>query len=80
MNVYDKRKQSLYFPSRMLESINCEAKRLDRSLSWVVQYAWRQAEQAVQQLPAHDVHPPPSLTQSDSPAILPPADGEATEA
>lgn len=33
----DKRKQSLYFPESMLSSIQTEAERLDRSLSWIVQ-------------------------------------------
>ena len=33
----DKRKQSLYFPETMLEEIQHEAARLDRSLSWIVQ-------------------------------------------
>lgn len=33
----DKRKQSLYFPETMLDEIQHEAARLDRSLSWIVQ-------------------------------------------
>jgi uncharacterized small protein (TIGR04563 family) len=33
----DKRKQSLYFPESMLQEIQKEATRLDRSLSWIVQ-------------------------------------------
>ena len=37
----DKRKQSLYFPESMLQEIKEEAARLDRSLSWVVQRAWK---------------------------------------
>ena len=39
----DKRKQSLYFPEAMLQEIKDEAARLDRSLSWVVQRAWKMA-------------------------------------
>ena len=39
----DKRKQSLYFPEDMLNEIQEEATRLDRSLSWIVQQAWRTA-------------------------------------
>lgn len=38
--VTDKRKQSLYFTEDMLTQIVGEARRLDRSLSWVVQRAW----------------------------------------
>ena len=37
----DKRKQSLYFPEEMLKEIQDEANRQDRSLSWIVQQAWR---------------------------------------
>ena len=37
----DKRKQSLYFPEDMLNEIRVEADRQDRSLSWIVQKAWK---------------------------------------
>jgi len=37
----DKRKQSLYFPEEMLKDIRREAARQDRSLSWMVQKAWK---------------------------------------
>jgi uncharacterized small protein (TIGR04563 family) len=37
MSATDKRKQSLYFPETMLQEIQHEAARLDRSLSWIVQ-------------------------------------------
>jgi uncharacterized small protein (TIGR04563 family) len=47
----DKRKQSLYFPETMLEDIKAEAKRLNRSLSWVVQRAWKVARKDVKSLP-----------------------------
>ena len=49
---FDKRKQSLYFPDEMLREIAAEAKRLDRSYSWVVQYAWRHGKQALQKIPS----------------------------
>lgn len=48
----DKRKQSLYFPETMLEEIKAEATRLDRSLSWVVQRAWKVAKADIRQLPS----------------------------
>jgi len=47
----DKRKQSLYFPETMLEDIKAEAKRLNRSLSWVVQRAWKVARRELKNLP-----------------------------
>ncbi len=53
----DKRKQSLYFPESMLQEIKEEAARLDRSLSWVVQRAWKLARQEIKKLPSvNDVH------------------------
>lgn len=50
----DKRKQSLYFPESMLEEIKEEAARLDRSLSWIVQRAWKIARVEVKRLPSVD--------------------------
>jgi len=48
----DKRKQSLYFPESMLQEIKEEAARLDRSLSWVVQRAWKLARVEIKKLPS----------------------------
>jgi uncharacterized small protein (TIGR04563 family) len=48
----DKRKQSLYFPAEMLEEIALEAQRLDRSLSWVVQRAWKTARPEIKKHPS----------------------------
>jgi uncharacterized small protein (TIGR04563 family) len=50
----DKQKQSLYFPKDMLAEIMREAIRLDRSLSWMVQQAWRIARGDVSKLPSID--------------------------
>lgn len=50
----DKQKQSLYFPKEMLGEIMNEAIRLDRSLSWMVQQAWRIARTEVSKLPSID--------------------------
>jgi uncharacterized small protein (TIGR04563 family) len=46
-----KRKQSLYFPESMLDEIKSEAARLDRSLSWVVQRAWRASRHTIRRIP-----------------------------
>ncbi len=51
----DKRKQSLYFPEDMLQEIQKEANRLDRSLSWVVQKAWTIARKDIARLQSHEV-------------------------
>ncbi len=47
----DKRKQSLYFPEAMLDEIQKEAQRLQRSMSWVVQRAWKHARREIKSLP-----------------------------
>jgi len=48
----DKRKQSLYFPEDMLNEIQLEANRQDRSLSWIVQQAWKIARGEVLRFPS----------------------------
>lgn len=48
----DKRKQSLYFPEDMLKEIQDEANRQDRSLSWIVQQAWRIARTEIMRFPS----------------------------
>jgi len=48
----DKRKQSLYFPEQMLREIQEEAARQDRSLSWIVQKAWRIARREIMKYPS----------------------------
>lgn len=44
-------KQSLYFPTKHIEEIQREANRLDRSLSWVVQRAWKIARKRISEFP-----------------------------
>ncbi|MGK0361205.1 MAG: putative small protein (TIGR04563 family) [Bradymonadia bacterium] len=48
----DKRKQSLYFPEEMLKEIQAEAARQDRSLSWIVQKAWKIARSEIRKFPS----------------------------
>lgn len=48
----DKRKQSLYFPEEMLQEIQQEAARLDRSLSWIVQQGWKRARAQIKAFPS----------------------------
>ena len=48
----DKRKQSLYFPESMLKEIQGEAARQDRSLSWIVQKAWKLARTEIAKYPS----------------------------
>jgi uncharacterized small protein (TIGR04563 family) len=52
MSKTDKRKQSLYFPEEMLQEIMAEATRQDRSLSWIVQKAWKLARKDICSYPS----------------------------
>jgi uncharacterized small protein (TIGR04563 family) len=52
MTGNDKRKQSLYFPEEMLKEIQAEATRQDRSLSWIVQKAWRTSRKELAKYPS----------------------------
>ena len=46
------KRQALYFPSEMLEDIQLEAQRQDRSISWLIQQAWRIARADLQKVPS----------------------------
>lgn len=52
MATTDHRKQSLYFPEDMLNEIQKEADRQDRSLSWIVQQAWKVARGDLRKMPS----------------------------
>jgi uncharacterized small protein (TIGR04563 family) len=52
MATTDHRKQSLYFPEEMLKEIEIEAGRQDRSLSWIVQQAWKIARSDLRKIPS----------------------------
>lgn len=54
MSETDKRKQSLYFPEEMLKEITEEATRQDRSLSWIVQKAWKAARREIRSMRSVD--------------------------
>jgi len=52
MSGSDKRKQRLYFREDMLKEIQSEAARQDRSLSWIVQKAWKIARSEIKKYPS----------------------------
>ena len=54
MSANDARKQSLYFPDEMLTEIQTQAQRLDRSLSWVVQQAWKISKNELRKIPSQN--------------------------
>lgn len=61
MSTTDHRKQSLYFPEDMLGEIQREAERQDRSMSWIVQQAWKLARAEMKRIPSVNDVLPPSL-------------------
>jgi uncharacterized small protein (TIGR04563 family) len=50
--VSQKRKVTLYFNSAMLAETQKEAIRQDRSVSWIIQAAWRIAREEVRRMPS----------------------------
>ena len=48
-----KKKVTLYFSAGMLDETQREAIRQDRSISWIIQAAWRIAREEVQRLPGY---------------------------
>jgi uncharacterized small protein (TIGR04563 family) len=48
----NKLKQSLYFPDDTLREMMQHANRLDRSLSWTVQQAWKLAREEIRKFPS----------------------------
>jgi len=66
MGTPDKRKQSLYFPEDMLQEIQAEATRQDRSLSWIVQRAWSAARATIGKIPGTaDRRPAAAMSTAD---------------
>jgi len=49
-----KKKVTLYFPEDMLEETKVEAERQDRSLSWIIQTAWKLAREQMRNYPGVD--------------------------
>jgi uncharacterized small protein (TIGR04563 family) len=47
-----KKKVTLYFSASMLEETQREAIRQDRSISWIIQAAWRMSRDEVRKLPS----------------------------
>ena len=45
------RRQALYFPTEMLGELQAQAMRQDRSISWLIQQAWRIGRSELQRVP-----------------------------
>ena len=52
MNRTDKRKPSVYIPEAMLSEIKRECERQERSLSWIIQRAWKIARGEIMKTPS----------------------------
>jgi uncharacterized small protein (TIGR04563 family) len=52
MTTSQKKKVTLYFNSAMLAETQKEALRQDRSISWIIQAAWRIGREEVKRMPA----------------------------
>ncbi|HEY4392971.1 MAG TPA: TIGR04563 family protein [Polyangia bacterium] len=67
-----KKKVTLYFNSAVLGETQHEAIRQDRSISWIIQAAWRIAREEVRRLPGYSGHagageaPVANKTQTES--------------
>lgn len=69
-----KKKVTLYFNAGMLAETQKEALRQDRSVSWIIQAAWRIARDEVRQTPGvapGPATPRPELEDSATPPPLP---------
>jgi uncharacterized small protein (TIGR04563 family) len=74
-----KRKVTLYFNSVMLAETQHEAIRQDRSISWIIQAAWRRAREEVKKLPSVARTDPGLSTLAPDPNAAEPADPESDE-
>jgi uncharacterized small protein (TIGR04563 family) len=63
-----KRKVTLYFNSGMLAETQREAIRQDRSISWIIQAAWKIAREDVRRLPGVGAGLPPVVSAPIEPA------------
>jgi uncharacterized small protein (TIGR04563 family) len=61
--VPQKRKVTLYFNSAMLAETQKEAIRQDRSVSWIIQAAWRIARDEVKKMPATGMSMQPTVPE-----------------
>jgi uncharacterized small protein (TIGR04563 family) len=68
--VSQKRKVTLYFNSAMLAETQKEAIRQDRSVSWIIQAAWRLARDEVKRMPSSGMPMAPAANNIPNTASL----------
>jgi uncharacterized small protein (TIGR04563 family) len=66
-----KKKVTLYFNAAMLAETQKEALRQDRSVSWIIQAAWRLARDEVRQTPDALTPPKTGLDNQTTPPPVP---------
>jgi uncharacterized small protein (TIGR04563 family) len=76
--VSQKRKVTLYFNSAMLAETQKEAIRQDRSVSWIIQAAWKLARDEVKRMPGSAMSNGTSDDLPSQPAILLPLEEESS--
>lgn len=54
MTVATKKKMTLYLSEDLLNQTKQEALRQDRSLSWIMEVAWKMARERLQEMPGVD--------------------------
>ncbi len=52
MATVQTRRQALYFPAQTLAELQAESMRQDRSISWLIQQAWKIARHEMQRVPS----------------------------
>jgi uncharacterized small protein (TIGR04563 family) len=67
--VSQKRKVTLYFNSAMLAETQKEAIRQDRSVSWIIQAAWRIARDELKRMPSTAVPNPAASEIAANPTL-----------
>ena len=65
-----KKKVTLYFSAGMLDETQHEAIRQDRSISWIIQAAWRIARDEVQRLPGYGERTAAARSRSRRPSSV----------
>jgi uncharacterized small protein (TIGR04563 family) len=67
----NKKKVTLYFNATMLSETQREALRQDRSISWIIQAAWRIARDEVKRMPSVVPATPVATSQAATAVSLP---------
>lgn len=54
-NKYSKNKKTIYIPDPLLRELEAEAKRQDRTVSWLIKRAWLESRDKIKQYPGVEV-------------------------